>query len=249
MNVPFVVDRAAASPLQRQIYDQWRAAILAGRFRRGDRVPSSRAFAAAYDVARVTVTAAYEQLLSEGYFETRQGSGTFVSSDLPEEAPRPVRAHHAVSGASNRIRLSGYAMRLGGIQRVAVSSRPLNLSNVSPDLARFPFPLWRRLMSRHLRRAVPALFDHGAQPAGHDGLRTAIATHVARTRAVSCSTDKSSSSAARSRRWICARGCCSIRRRSGGRKPWISGRPAAVSRPWRLAQPCGSPTPARRSRG
>ena len=190
MNVPFVVDRAAAAPLQRQIYAQWRTAILAGRFRRGDHVPSSRAFAAAYNVARVTVTAAYEQLLAEGYFETRQGSGTFVSSDLPDEAPRPVRTHHAVFGASRRIRLSGYAVRLGGIQRVAVSSRPLNLSNVSPDLTRFPFPLWRRLMSRHLRRAVPALFDHGARPAGHDALRTAIASHVARTRAVRCAAEQ-----------------------------------------------------------
>jgi GntR family transcriptional regulator / MocR family aminotransferase len=187
MNVPFVMDRRAAAPLQRQIYDQWRAAILGGRFRPGDRVPSSRAFAAAYGLARVTVTAAYDHLLAEGYFETRQGAGTFVSTELPDEALRPVRVAGHAPGTARPIRLSAYAARLGGIRRVIPSSRPLNLSNVSPDLTRFPFPLWRRLMSRHLRRAQPALFDHGAQAAGYQGLRHAIATHVARTRAVRCS--------------------------------------------------------------
>jgi len=187
MNVPFVMDRRAPASLQRQIYDQWRAAILGGRFRPGDRVPSSRAFAAACGIARVTATTAYEQLLAEGYFETRQGAGTFVSSDLPDEALRPVRVAGQASAGGRAIHLSAYAARLGDIKRVAPSSRALNLSNISPDLGRFPFPLWRRLVSRHLRRALPALFDHGAQPAGHEGLRLAIASHVARTRAVACS--------------------------------------------------------------
>jgi GntR family transcriptional regulator / MocR family aminotransferase len=186
MNVPFVVERRSARPLQRQIYDQWRAAILGGRFRPGDRVPSSRAFASAYAVARVTVTAAYDQLLAEGYFETRHGAGTFVASDLPDEALRPVGvARHAATGGRT-IRLSAHASRLGEITRVAPSPRPLNLSNVSPDLTRFPFPLWRRLVSRQLRRALPALLDHGAQPAGFEPLRHAIASHIARTRAVRC---------------------------------------------------------------
>ena len=187
MNVPFVLDRTASAPLHRQIYDQWRTTVLGGRFRRGERVPSSRAFASTFGVARVTVTAAYDQLLAEGYFETRHGAGTFVSSELPDEAARPLRIAHTMPGAPRRIRLSEYALRLGDIQRVPASPRPLNLSNVSPDLTRFPFPLWRRLVSRHLRRALPAVFDHGAQPAGYDPLREAIASHVARTRAVRCS--------------------------------------------------------------
>src|ERR1700710_2380145 len=98
MTVPFVLDRASAVPLHRQIYERWRTDILGGRFRRGERVPSTRAFADTYRVSRVTVTAAYDQLLAEGYFETRGGSGTFVSSDLPDDALRPVRVARLAPG-------------------------------------------------------------------------------------------------------------------------------------------------------
>jgi GntR family transcriptional regulator/MocR family aminotransferase len=52
---------------------------------------STRALASTYGVARVTVTAAYDQLLAEGYFESRRGSGTFVSSELPDRMLNPVR--------------------------------------------------------------------------------------------------------------------------------------------------------------
>jgi GntR family transcriptional regulator/MocR family aminotransferase len=90
MTVPFVISRASRVALHRQVYEQWRSAILSGRFRRGERVPSTRAFAETYDLSRVTVTAAYDQLLAEGYFETKSGAGTFVSSDLPDDAQRPM---------------------------------------------------------------------------------------------------------------------------------------------------------------
>ena len=190
MSVPFVLDRSSAIPLHRQIYDVWRAGILSGRFHAGQRVPASRAFASTYGVARVTVTAAYDQLLAEGYFETRHGAGTFVSSELPDELLRPMRVAASTAGVTHRIRLSRYASRLGDIQRLPSSMRPLNLSNVGPDLTLFPLPLWRRLVSSQIRRASPAVFDHGAQPAGHEALRQAIATYLARSRAVRCSPEQ-----------------------------------------------------------
>src|SRR5438876_5053617 len=121
MPLPFVLDRASATPMHRQIYDVWRAAVLKGRFAPGERVPSSREFAGTYGVARVTVTAAYDQLLAEGYFETRQGSGTYVSPELPDEAPFDVaqgrlRSAGGAPGRDHRVRLSRYGSRLGGIR-------------------------------------------------------------------------------------------------------------------------------------
>ena len=89
MSVPFVLDRRSEKSLHRQIYDAWRVGILSGRFRAGERVPSTRALAATYAVARVTVSTAYDQLLAEGYFETKHGSGTFVSSELPDRMLHP----------------------------------------------------------------------------------------------------------------------------------------------------------------
>ena len=48
--------------------------IADGVYRPGARLPSTRALAADWGVSRTTVTAAYEQLIAEGYLETRQGA-------------------------------------------------------------------------------------------------------------------------------------------------------------------------------
>jgi GntR family transcriptional regulator/MocR family aminotransferase len=186
MTIPFVLDRELASPLHRQIYDRWKDAILTGRFHRGERVPSTRAFATAHGIARVTVASAYDQLLAEGYLETRHGAGTFVSGELPDEALRPAGLSLPAGRPSTRPRLSAYGVRLPEIPRLPESARPLNLSRVGPDLARFPFALWRRLVSRHLRNPESVVFDPGGQAAGHPALRAAIAGHVARWRAIRC---------------------------------------------------------------
>src|SRR6185437_621138 len=61
------VDRKLAIPLQQQIYDGLRNAILAGLLRAGQRVPSTRALAVDLGVSRLPVLNAYDQLLHEGY--------------------------------------------------------------------------------------------------------------------------------------------------------------------------------------
>jgi GntR family transcriptional regulator/MocR family aminotransferase len=190
MSVPFVLDRRSVLPLHRQIYGAWRDGILSGRFRRGERVPASRTFALTYGVARVTVTAAYDQLLAEGYFETRRGSGTFVSSEIPDDALRPVVIKRTVAAPPASARLSAFGGRLGAIGQRPSSHLPINLSDASPDLTRFPSALWRRLVSRHLRHPSPAVFGYAASPAGHEPLRREIATYLARARAVRCSPDQ-----------------------------------------------------------
>ena len=89
------VDRSDRRPLQRQIYDQVREAVLARRLPPGRRLPSSRALANELACARNTVTGAFEQLLAEGYLEGRVGAGTYVSSALPDhllyKPPRSFR--------------------------------------------------------------------------------------------------------------------------------------------------------------
>jgi len=78
MQVPIVLNRRARTPLHRQIYDQWRDGILAGRFGPGERVPSTRELADLLRVARSTVATAYDQLMAEGYLQAERGSGSFV---------------------------------------------------------------------------------------------------------------------------------------------------------------------------
>ena len=107
---PLSLDRTAGS-LSRQLYDGLRVAILAGQFRVGTRMPSTRALAASLDVSRNTVHQAFEQLILEGLLEGRQGAGTFVA-----EMPRGIPIGPGVGPPpSNRTRLitAGVAGTLG----------------------------------------------------------------------------------------------------------------------------------------
>src|SRR4051794_32761957 len=54
-------------PLYRQIYEWTRAAIVAGRLRPGERLPSARSLAAQLGAARGTIDAAYAMLSGEGW--------------------------------------------------------------------------------------------------------------------------------------------------------------------------------------
>src|SRR5260370_1004570 len=78
------VDRKAGKPLYSQVYDAFRAAIVGGNLRAGQRIPSTRALSSELRISRIPVLNAYAQLLAEGYFKSRVGSGTFVSSSLPD---------------------------------------------------------------------------------------------------------------------------------------------------------------------
>src|SRR4051794_19136349 len=80
----FEVTRAGDEPLFRQLYLQFQSAILSRRLRPGTKLPSTRELASQLGVSRSAAVAAYEQLLAEGYTSGRRGSGTYISSDLPE---------------------------------------------------------------------------------------------------------------------------------------------------------------------
>src|SRR5260370_3957116 len=69
-------DRAAGISFYQQIHDGVRAAILEGRLRPSQRLPSTRALARDLGISRLPVLNAFEQLLHEGYVVGRVGSGT-----------------------------------------------------------------------------------------------------------------------------------------------------------------------------
>jgi len=64
--------------LQDQIRQKLVESILKGNFPAGSKLPSSRKLAEQLGVARNTVVLAYDQLIDEGYLESRQRSGIFV---------------------------------------------------------------------------------------------------------------------------------------------------------------------------
>ena len=197
MRVAMVLERRSAVPLHRQIYEQWRAGILTGRFARGQRVPSTRELAATLDVSRSTVTESYEQLVAEGYLEAAQGSGTFICRQLPGEALRPGRTRIAMKEDQPAIRLSRYGAGLKDDFLYPETPQGfIRFTHWRPDLEHFPFVLWRKLVTRQLRTATrdlfdyPELFDYAEHSAGYLPLRREIAAYVARSRAVRCTPEQ-----------------------------------------------------------
>ena len=195
MDFAAVLDSSAASPLQKQLYEQWRGAVLSGRFAPGARVPSTRELARSLRVSRTTVTQAYEQLIAEGYLEAAHGSGTYVCAALPEDMLRSAPASHkesAANGAEFRLRLSRYGREL--------RERPdylrdcprgmISFTRWLPDLNHFPVSLWARLVARAARHADLASFDYDSRSLGYLPLRREIARYLAVSRAVRCEPDQ-----------------------------------------------------------
>ena len=189
--VPFInlsLDRRAARPLQRQIYDELRTAVLAGRLSPGARLPSTRTLADDLGVSRNTVTGAFEQLLAEGYLEGRTGSGTYVAASLPEDLLRVMEAPSASSRRSaSALKLSARGAALASIP--VSPARDVGSSQAFrpgiPALDEFPRDVWARMASRVLRHARTDVFGYG-DPAGYPRLRQAIAEYLRAARGVRC---------------------------------------------------------------
>jgi DNA-binding GntR family transcriptional regulator len=73
-----------------QIADDLRSSIRKGELPLGAQLPSVRDLAERYGVARNTVASAIRQLRDERLVVSRQGSGAFVRSEVPPEAPAPA---------------------------------------------------------------------------------------------------------------------------------------------------------------
>jgi GntR family transcriptional regulator/MocR family aminotransferase len=193
--VPFIalqLDRRSRVPLQRQLYDEIRTAILSGRLAPGARVPATRVLASDTGTSRNTVSGAFDQLLSEGYLEGKVGSGTYVARMLPEDLLRVTRQPGPSRPVIARACLSRRGRMLGGIP-ASLRSREIATEQAFrtglPAFDEFPRALWARLGARLLRHAPSAVLTYG-DPAGYRPLRRAIAEYLRAARGVNCSAEQ-----------------------------------------------------------
>lgn len=189
--LPFVgVDDDASVPKFRQVQDQLRLAILRGHLRAGTRLPASRVLAGELRISRPTIVRVLENLKSEGYLETRQGSGTFVASDLPPQLARPDERRCA--GDAGRT-VPSQLSRIGTLASAMsadigkVEYRPF-LPN-QPALDRFPFAVWRKCWNAATKGGQSSWLAYG-DPVGEPVLRHRIAEYLALHRGDHCDPDQ-----------------------------------------------------------
>jgi GntR family transcriptional regulator/MocR family aminotransferase len=157
-----------------EIYRQLRRAILDGRLPPGGRLPATRELAAQLSVSRTIVVVAYDRLLGEGFITARIGAGTFVSDDLPATDHR--------TGATGEI-LRPRPIWDGLTPLVFEHPAEFDFRPGIPDARLFPYQSWRQLLAREFT-ATAVGAGHYADPAGHAGLREAIAGHIGVSRGV-----------------------------------------------------------------
>ena len=175
---------SATAPLNRQIYQAIREAILSQLLPSGLQLPSSRDLAGELGISRNTVTYAYEQLIAEGYLETRAGSGTFIADTTPDQIPEARLNTLPLTDPSGQSELSAHGAQL--IQQAGVSDLQWGAFMPGvPDVTLFPNKIWSRLQNKHWRRSRAELLTYG-EAGGYLPLREAIAEYLRMARSVNC---------------------------------------------------------------
>ena len=151
----YELKKSPGVPLYEALYRCIRADILSGSLAADTKLPSKRALAQNLEVSKITVEAAYNQLLSEGYIRSQEKVGYFVEH----------MEHHA--------RISA-----GFLPKPQPAPREYLLDLTANGTEQFPFSVWSKL-----QREV--MLDYGEKlllPLPNQGipeLRQAIADHLA----------------------------------------------------------------------
>lgn len=190
---PFDLDATSPLPLYRQLYDALRQAILTGQLAANTQLPPTRVLAKRLHISRTTVVIAFEMLLSEGYVESRAGSGTYVASVLPDELlHKPALARvQLLREPDKRRRLSqrGNVLAATDVATVHYYSEARAFRPGIPDIQQFPFDIWSRLAGAHWRNPPLQLMGY-SHPAGYAPLRAAIASYLGISRGVQCTPEQ-----------------------------------------------------------
>jgi DNA-binding transcriptional MocR family regulator len=125
--------------------------VLDGRIATETRLPSERELAAALQMSRATVTAAYDALRAEGFLASRTGSGSYVT--VP-------------AGSRPRTSLASWATR--GAETADVIDLSCAALPAPPDLL-------PAAVADAATRMAPYLLEDGYEPAGLPVLREAVA--------------------------------------------------------------------------
>lgn len=156
------------------IYRQVLDAVLDGRLRAGERLPSSRDLAGQLQVARGTVNTAYERLIAEGFLTSRRGSGTYVCEEVKRSRSRRAR------GANQARPRSHWEDLAPGMEEAPPLEFDLSIGGPDPGL--FPLSEWRRMVGASLGPGLTRRPIY-SRP-GHAELQSEIARYLGQSRSV-----------------------------------------------------------------
>jgi GntR family transcriptional regulator/MocR family aminotransferase len=179
-------DPPSYNRLVKRISEAIKRQIASGVLGAGAALPSTRSLAAEWGVSRTTVTAAYEQLIAEGYVETKQGTRARVVHGIAPALSKSSQPDRVTI----RDRLSAFGQRLDGViippvdrDRVVVDFRYGELAG-----ADFPILAWKKAINGVLlKRRSTLRYGHSS---GSLDLRKALQGYLWRARGMQCEIDQ-----------------------------------------------------------
>jgi len=154
----YSIENRGNLPVYMYIYECIRRDILSGKIQPGERLPSKRPLAAHLGVAIITIENAYAQLITEGYVQSREKRGYFVSEDMKDIVVLPDRRSQE---AGNALTSGGKEQNTAGDFSSGIKDQfenPINAatsifadfsaSSIKSDS--FPFDSWAKLMRRSM---------------------------------------------------------------------------------------------------
>lgn len=186
LELPFKLNSDLKVPIYRQLADGLRESILSMDLMPGQIIPSTRDLCEMLGVSRSTVIRCYDELLSQGYIETVEGIGTFVSNRMSQNvSPRQG------SAVNQSIKLSDYAQRIMGMEPTRLTSADWQELNYgAPPKGMVPVKQWRQVLLENMRNFDIDDHSYLAAPFGYPPVREAIANYLSRSRAVCCSPEQ-----------------------------------------------------------
>lgn len=173
--------------LYEQIYEHIRKEIREGKLLAGEKLPSTRSLAEYLQISRSTVDYAYEQLLSEGYIESRPYRGYFVChvDELLALAENDKPRETGISSSEKKINIS---------QNIDKTEKPeasfvCDFSPNGIDMSPFPFSVWNRISRNILAEGERGIFTAGPSQ-GEWELRWNISRYLHSSRGVDCAPEQ-----------------------------------------------------------
>ncbi len=164
----------AAETKSKRIYDLLRERIFQNRYAAGDRLPSTRDLSGELGVSRSTVVEVYEQLIAEGYLESRPGSGTYVAN-LGKRQRSEAFPHAAKEDGAP-----------AGLPENPVPFRGIDFRPSFPALDSVPVRKWKEAALTALDQASAADFGYAEDPAGREDLRVILCRLLLHSKGIRC---------------------------------------------------------------
>lgn len=171
MNFTIPLHPESKTPIYLQIYKYIKHEISQGTISVGTRLPSHRNLASQLNISRITVESAYQQLIAEGYVESKPKRGIFVAEvDIDIIQKSESIASHKTKNTIEE--LYDYDCSQGLIDQTA-----------------FPITNWKRALHETLCQYEDKLFSK-EDPQGEFVLREHISKYLYHARGVHSSPDQ-----------------------------------------------------------